>query len=586
MPRFIFGLVAILFLLPMSVSADWFGFSPPDIQDREKSVTFEFVLINDGQCELRNVPVLLPYKVYKDGTEEVFAKERQVEYIDILSAGQTMKFNSTKLNLTMPEGRYTVKLGTVRIGGRMKRKEKDLQDNVKLGSFYVCNSYQQSYVKRVRKEKQKAHVIKQAPKVSANSLKDLEALRKRAHAFFSSQKYAQADVLYKRIVSLADITIGRLHSFTLKVLGEVADMHRRWYVKNGGKAIFLDYISRLQEKHGKDCPETIEPYGQLASYVIWIHADYTLGEQCFEKSIELMKKHGRYKGSYTHLLLSEYCEIGLRAGWTKKALYLCEEAVQLMEKYAATDERRWQDFYVDCAIKSIRLYCVDQGLSYLEHPLYKRAIVFREIKRDPDDRFTQLHNEVGNLIQVDRKAAYELGKKALKEAEQYYGVGHSKAVRFYHNLGLCAEYMGKIDEAGKWRKLRWEYTCSKESKANASSRISALNSLARHYEIYDRTNTAIEGLRKRLLVLTEKRMGPHHLDTGFALQKLAFVYRRKSENQKAIRYFERALAIFVESKGSKGVPTNFVLKELVKLYRHQGNETEAIKYEKRIVTTD
>ena len=70
------------------------------------------------------------------------------------------------------------------------------------------------------------------------------------------------------------------------------------------------------------------------------------------------------------------------------------------------------------------------------------------------------------------------------------------------------------------------------------------------------------------------------------MQNLAYVYERKGENRKAIRYFERALAIFLESRGTKSFSTNLVLKELVKLYRQQGFEEEAREYEKRIVTTD
>ena len=242
--------------------------------------------------------------------------------------------------------------------------------------------------------------------------------------------------------------------------------------------------------------------------------------------------------------------------------------------------------YVGYAIKSIRQYCVARGLSYLEHPLYKRTIVFRKTEKDPERRLTQLHKEVTNLISVDNEAAYKLGKRALKEAQDYYGVDNYKSAHFYHNLGLCAEYMGKIKEAGKWRELKVKYTCGKNSKSRAFYRIGALSSLARHYEEFDQTNTAILGLRKRLLVLTEKRMGPHHLDTGCALQNLAYVYERKGENRKAIRYFERALAIFLESRGTKSFSTNLVLKELVKLYRQQGFEEEAREYEKRIVTTD
>ncbi len=108
----------------------------------------------------------------------------------------------------------------------------------------------------------------------------------------------------------------------------------------------------------------------------------------------------------------------------------------------------------------------------------------------------------------------------------------------------------------------------------------ALNNLAVLYDDEGRYAEA-ETLYKQALAVTEKALGPEHVEVGTYLSNLAGVYKAQGRYAEAVPLLKRALAIAEKKQGPDHPSVAYRLNNLAVIYRAQGRYPEAEAYYKR-----
>ena len=576
--------------LSSALGSGWFMSTyPPDISVQRieveppapmnsSIVKFVVVLRNDGKAALKGVPIrVIAYVVDEKGKNPKVApplKWRIVEFIEKLEQGTTMTIETSARRLDLPAGVYRFVVRDTRLGGKLKRKEKDLADN-KLAQTFVVRS-----AKKVAKVEPLAQV-----EVDDDTLRDLKALRARARDFKAKVKPEQAIPVYKRVFSLAQKTLPRLHSFTLETLAEyvgVVQFNNKFALTEELRA---QQVKLLAELHGKDGVQLIGPLQERA----WNNSlglkRYDVAIAGYERVEKLRRKHGRLRGYGAGRFYYCYGCAVIGAGRFADALDgVLERAVRLQES-SAKPVMHW----LDCHIKQIKECCMGLGKKVEECALYKRAMRLKEgyKPRDPVESYHLVRNRALELGNKGKYAeAVPIMQKALVEARRIPGSTGcywlSEALR---TTGGYEERVGKLDDARRHFEgsVAAGEKISKSDVTRPGILTSALGRLAEFYEKRDGNYDGAEKMLKRSIIVQEraKGKGANHFHVGCEAEKLgAFLLRRK-RFEEARQVLERALAIYEESHGGKDHYTMSTLSKLEKACRGTGDLKAEKKYRAR-----
>ena len=102
----------------------------------------------------------------------------------------------------------------------------------------------------------------------------------------------------------------------------------------------------------------------------------------------------------------------------------------------------------------------------------------------------------------------------------------------------------------------------------------ALNNLAGLYEAQGRY-AAADPLYRRSLAITEKALGPEHMNVGGSLNNLAALYQAQGRYAAAEPLYRRSLAITEKASGPEHPAVGGLLNNLALLYEAQGHYAEA-----------
>ena len=568
---------------PPDIAVQRIEVKPPAPMDNS-IVKFVVVLKNDGRAELAGVPIrMIASVVDENGKEpkvEPPLKWRLVEFVEKLDRGATMIIETPARRLDVPAGVYRFVVSDTRIGGKLKRKEKDLADN-ELAQTFVVRLSPTVVAPRVEPVVPVQPVVQ--VEVSEDTLRDLRALRARARDFKEKVKPEQAIPVYKRVYSLAQKTLPRLHSFTLETLAEYVGIVQ-WNNKFAEtEELRAQQVELLTELHGKDGEELIEPLQERA----W---NNSLGLKRYDAAIagydrveKLRRKHGRLRGYEAGRFYFCYgCAVVGAKRYAQALDGVLERGVRLQES-SSKPEMHW----LDCHIKHIKECCKGLGKKAEDCALYKRAMRLKEgyKPRDPVESYHLVRNRASDLSNKRKyKEAIPIMEKAVAEAK---GIPGSRGCYWLSEaLGILGDYeerAGKLDDAR--RHLEGALTVGEKMNENDLTRPGRmsviLGGLAEFYEKRDSNFDGAEKMLRRSIVVQERAKGANHFHVGCEAEKLGEFLLRRKRFEEARQVLERALAIYVESHGGKDHYTMSTLRKLEKACRGTGDQKAAQKYRAR-----
>lgn len=450
-----------------------------------------------------------------------------------------------------------------------------------------------------------------------NSLQAANVLNWAGHYLYSRVRYAEAEPLLVRALTISEQQLGETHPGTAIILHLLAIVYnaqdkdaeaepllvrsltiseRLLGAKHPGTGIVLHHLALLFGIQGKFAEA--KPLLERALLISERHPDtdhsfdfpatlYTDLSKCAEGEAELLYMHA--------LTFSKLWTVGI--GYTDRASRLKDlaflyadqgqyaEAERLLERtVASSEQQKGEDLIL--ILNDVALFYIREGKYGKAEPLLERVLAIAE--RLPRDEFRQALEEalsegprtadslssLAFVYKVQgkyRKAESSL-KRALEISEQQLGAEHLDVADILTKLGDVYFRQRKYEKAESlWERALaiTEHPDVVQSHINAklfATMISILNLLAALY-FRQRKYGKAESLWERALVITEQESGIGHPDVAEILESLALLSYQQGKNAEAEQLWQQALDMLEQSLGETHPQVADSLYHLAELYR-------------------
>jgi tetratricopeptide (TPR) repeat protein len=341
-------------------------------------------------------------------------------------------------------------------------------------------------------------------------------------------RYAEAEPLYQRALSIREQQLGALHPNTAFSLNNLALLYDDQGKDEQAEPLVVRALAIYEQQLGPEHPHTAS---------ILIHLGYIY----------------RHQGKY-------------------------EQAEPLLKRALAIDTKAYGTEHPNTALSlnNLALLYQDQGKYSQAEPLYQRALSIREQQLGPEHPSTAL--SLNNLaLLYHHQGKYEqaepLYERALSIYEQQVGPLHPNTAGSLNNLANLYQDQGKYEQAEPLYQRALaisEQQLGPEHPNTANS----LNNLAGLYRAQGKYEQA-EPLLKRAFSIDEKTLGPEHPDLATDLNNLAALYFGQGKYAQAEPLFKRALAIYERILGPQHPTTQRIQANSARLLRTMGRDAEA-----------
>jgi CHAT domain-containing protein/tetratricopeptide (TPR) repeat protein len=336
----------------------------------------------------------------------------------------------------------------------------------------------------------------------ANEAIEADQLNKRAMVLFQVGRYAEAEPLWTRALTIVEKMFGSGHPDV---------------------ATALHNLALVQDRQGR----------------------YAQAEPLLKRALAIQEKAlGRdhaFSGHILHTLANVYNAQGRYAD--AESHY--KQGLAIREKTLGTDHPDIAENLTNLA----DLYR-SQARYWEAEPLLKRALAIGEKTLGPDHHATAtslMSLAAVYYLQGRHAEAEPLFKRALAVYEKALGQDHPYLAGSVNNLGVFYHLQGRHTDAEPLYK-RAVAILQKAHGPEHPGTAEALGNLAELYRD-QRRDAEAEPLIKQALALLEKALGPDHHLTGNGLARLAELYRRQGRYAEAEPRFTRAIAILEKALG-------------------------------------
>ncbi len=440
----------------------------------------------------------------------------------------------------------------------------------RFNQFYAAGDYPAALM-----EAQKLEVTVQA-RFGVNHANYGAALNKLAVVYRAQGKYADAEGLYKRALTIKEKALGAGHPSVALTLNNLANLYDVQGKYADAESLHKRALAIREKALGGRNPDVAQSLSNLAG-VYKEQGKYADAEGLFKRAVAIYEKAlGKDHAQVANSL------IGLAAVYDKQGKYA--DAEGLFKRALAIKEKALGANHPDVALtlNNLAIGYKNQGRYADAEALYKRALAIREKALGADHPDVALSlNSLANLYEAQGKYADAEGlfKRVLAIKEKALGPDHPDFAWSLGNLAWLNYDQGRYADAEELYKR----TLAIREKALGASHpdvAATLGALAIVYAAQGRYADA-EELYKRALAIEEKALGADHPEVAATLGNLALVYEDQGKYADAEGLHKRALAIEEKALGADHPEVAKTLNNLAGVYQSQGKHADAEALYKR-----
>ena len=407
------------------------------------------------------------------------------------------------------------------------------------------------------------------------------ALNDLAELYHDQGRYADAEPLFKRALTIREKALGPDHPDVATTLNNLAELYHDQGRYADAEPLYKRSLAILEKALGPDHPDVATDLNNLAE----LYRDqgrYAEAEPLYKRSLAIKEKALGPDHPSVAASLKNLAGLYRNQGRYAEAEPLSKRSLAIYEKALGPDHPD-----VATALSNLAALYDDQGRYAEAEPLYKRALAIDEKALGPDHPVvaTYLNNLAALYWNQGRYAEAEpLLKRSLAIREKALGPDHPDVAQSLNNLAALYYYQGRYADAEPLYK-RSLAIYEKALGPDHPNVAATLSNLAEVYRDQGRYAEA-EPLFKRSLAIREKALGTNHTDVATTLHNLALVYRSQGRYAEAEPLFRRSLAIDEKALGANHPDVATTLINLAELYRTQGRYAEAEPLFKRSLAID
>ncbi len=400
--------------------------------------------------------------------------------------------------------------------------------------------------------------------VEADSLNNL------AQTYSAQGKYAEAELLYRRVLSLQERALGPDHpdvTMSLNNLGEIS-YYQSKYAE--AETLFKRSLAIQDKTLGSDHPDVATSFNNLA-IIYDDQGKYAEAESLYKRSLAIQEK--ALRPDHPDVARSLNNLAGFYHGQDKYV-----EAVSLYRRALAIYEKSLGPNHPDVAASISNLAeCYRVQGNYAEaEPLSQRALAIREKALGPDhldvsislNNLASLYDDQGKYAEVE-----PLYRRSLAIRVKSLGPDHLRVALSFNNLAHLSYEQGKYADAESLykRSLAIQEKAQEPDHPDVAKTLSNLANLYADQGKYAKA----EPLFRQSLAIREKALGSDHSVVATSLNNLALLYHEQGNYAEAEPLYRRSFAIFEKALGPDHPNSATSIDNLASLYQNQNKYAEA-----------
>ncbi len=402
-------------------------------------------------------------------------------------------------------------------------------------------------------------------------------------------KYAEAEPLYKEVLTFREKTLGKDHKDTVAARQNLADIKdlqnpklQQWK-REAEKAIVLiekdkiDEVLTITDELIRQVKSDFMDKGIVAVKL------YNLGNayrnktmygkavECLELCLKIEEQLFGTDSVEVATDLNQLAVVYKDKDEYDKAVPLCKRALEIREQMLGNED--------PSTLRSmccLALLYQAQGKYAEAEPLYKETLKISEQKFSKEHLSTLTYmNNLASLYQAQGKyaEAESLYKETLKISEQKFSKEHLSTLTYMNNLAELYRVQGKYAEAESLYKETLKISEQKFSKEHLST-LTYMNNLAELYRVQGKYAEA-EPLYKETLKIREQKLGKEHQNTQISMNNLALLYKAQGKYTEAESIFKETINISERTLDKENPNRLSFMNNLALLYQAQGKYVEA-----------
>lgn len=387
---------------------------------------------------------------------------------------------------------------------------------------------------------------------------------------FRQANYSEAEQLVLEALEIAEQLVAKEDPLTIKWLNDLATVYKEQGRYKEAEPIMKRSLALREAIWGKEHAHVATSLSSLAS-LYQLQGKYREAAPLFERALAINRKELGEEHPVIVKNLSELAQL-----YQLQARYA--EAEALFMQALALSERLFGDDHPETAVqRSVIAGFYQSQARYAEaETLFKQAVeVIERVLGKAHPKTAMAIAELGHLYLV--QARYADAETSLNTAlsifQQSLGLNHHKTIGIKHALASLYQAQGRYSDA-----LSLHQKLVQQRRQNLGEKhpetIASLANLATLYHLQANYTEASE-IFKQVLQTSRQLWGDTHPKVATILENLAGSYQEQGHYHKAERLFKQALQIREQSFGHEHPDVANSLNNLAALYQIQARYAEA-----------
>jgi tetratricopeptide (TPR) repeat protein len=355
-------------------------------------------------------------------------------------------------------------------------------------------------------------------------------LDRAGYYLYERSQYGAAQSFFEQAVEIQQRVLRSHHPDTAHVLTHLGALSRSLGQYSQAEKYYHDARAVLEQEGHDQAPLALarifDGQGELAQTQHF----YSRAQQLYEQALEIRQRTLLLEDPDVAVSLANLAGISEEQGNFSQAKLLYEQAVAIYEKVVVPDHPA-----VALVLSNFARFCGDQKEYAQAERLFERA-------------------------------------KAIRE--RVFGTDHPKVAGTLHNLASLSLESGDPSKyVAAERSLRhalkiWEQAYGTSAHPNSAASLRILAKLYQKQQLYSKAET----LYKQALTIYTHVSGPESLDLAHVFCDLGELYSDQNENDQAVIFLKRALAISQKRQGTEHPDSLALLNRITRLSGEQSTQ--------------
>ena len=410
---------------------------------------------------------------------------------------------------------------------------------------------------------------------------DIAAMVEEARVFALKGKYAEAVLIWEKLLAIAEKLLGPDHPVVANSLYNLASNLREQGQYTAAESMLRRSLAILEKAQGPDHPDVASTLNNLAD-IMKDQGRYAAAEPLYRRSLAIFEKalgpdHISVATSINNLAL-----IISKQGKYAVAEPLYRRSLGITEKTLGTDHP-----HVATGLSNLATLLNAQGqLTTAETYLRRSLEIYEKVYgADHPDVATSLRILATILKNQGKYDASEpLIRRSLAILEKTFGTDSLDVALSLNNLADFLSVQGKYSAAEPllWRSLAINQKLLGPDHPDVATSLYDLGRLLMEQGKY----ASAEPLLRRSLAIKQKSLRPDHPDVADSLYNLALLLMNQGQYASAEPLLRNSLAIEEKARGPNHPEVATILGTLAVLLSKQGKYAEAEPIHRRSLAID